>query len=186
MTLYTPSASAGVIVLFANVHVPLPLFVAGNVIPFTTTTMVAVVSDTVPLIAGVVSLVAIVVAVMVGTAVKILSSFVVASAAVFPSVSAAEAVTLYVASAKAGFIVLSARVQVPLPLFTAARLIWPPTATVTVAAMSLMVPVNWGRLSAVVRVLTVTVGAVVSIRSSAVVLSVPVLFWMSVAVAWTS
>ena len=77
-----------------------------------------------------------------------------------------------------------ARVQVPVPPFVAAW-VWPPTVTLIVAAGSLTVPERAGRLSKVARVFTATVGAVVSIVSSFVVPSLPVLPAVSVAEAAT-
>ncbi len=79
--------------------------------------------------------------------------------------------------------VLSASVQVA-PLLVA---VWvcPPTMTEMVAAPSSTVPARAGVLSAVVRGVTVTVGAAVSMVNSLLVPSVPVLPAMSVARATT-
>ncbi len=81
--------------------------------------------------------------------------------------------------------VSSASVQVPLPLLVAARPVCPPTSMRMVAALSFTVPVNWGRVSAVVRVLTVMTGGVVSICNSPEVPSLPMLPKVSVAVTCT-
>ena len=85
--------------------------------------------------------------------------------------------------ASAGEIVLLASVHVA-PLLVAAR-VWPPTVTEMVAAASFTVPLNGGVPSLVVRVFTVTTGAVVSIVSSFAVPSLPMLPAASVAVTAT-
>ena len=81
--------------------------------------------------------------------------------------------------------VLSAKVQVPSPLFAAVRLVWPPTSTRIEAVVSFTVPLRAGRLSLVTSVLTVTTGAAVSILSSLLVPSTPALPAASVAVTAT-
>ena len=80
---------------------------------------------------------------------------------------------------------LSASVQVPLPLFVASRFVWEPTVTRMVAVLSFVVPVSVGRLSLVTSEFTVMVGAVASMISSPAVASLPALPSVSVAVAAT-
>ena len=66
---------------------------------------------------------------------------------------------------------LLGRVHVPLALFTATTLVWPPTDTRMVAALSFTVPERDGVRSLVFSEATVTVGAAVSIVSSLAVAS---------------
>ena len=181
-TLNVPFGSA-VSVLFAKVQVPLPLLVAARVCPFTTMDIDAAVSLTVPLRGGVVSVVASVFTVIVGTIVSTVSSLFVPSVPALPAVSVAVATTSNAplpSAEREPF----ARVQVPVPLFVAVR-VWPPTVMDIVAVVSLIVPERGGVLSFVVNAVTVIVGAVVSITSSFVVASAPAFPAVSVAVAAT-
>ena len=81
--------------------------------------------------------------------------------------------------------VFAGSVQVPLPLFVAARLVWPPTSTRMVAAGVLTVPPSAGLLLLVARAFTATVGTEPLITSSFVVASVATLPRLSVAVTAT-
>ncbi len=172
-------------VLSTRVQVPLPLLVAVWVWPLTMMRTVAVVSSTSPVRAGVVSFVTSVLTVMVGAWVSTVSSLDVASVPTLEAESVALTATLKVPSPSPGLMVLSARVQVPLPLLVAAW-VWAPTVTEMVALVSSTLPVRAGRLSVVVRVFTVTTGAVVSTINSPELSSIPVLPAASVAVAVTS
>ncbi len=80
--------------MFAKVHVPLPLFVAGFVWPLTVTEIVAPGSLTVPVSAGVLSAVLRVFTVTVGADVSMVSSLVVASVPTFDAASVARTTTL--------------------------------------------------------------------------------------------
>ncbi len=142
--------------------------------------MVAFASLMVPLSGGVLSLVGLarVLTVMVGAVVSIVSSLEVPSVPALPATSVAVTATLKVPVANAESVLLG-RVQVPLPLLVAVR-VCPLTVTLMVAPASFTAPLRAGVVSLVVRVFTVTVGAVTSMVSSLEVLSVPVLLALSV------
>ena len=80
---------------------------------------------------------------------------------------------------------LSGRVQVPFPLFTATRLIWAPTVTRIAAVVSFTVPDRAGVVSLVVKVVTVITGTTVSTTSSLADASEPTFPAVSVALTTT-
>ncbi len=139
---------------------PLPLLVALRVCPPTVTEIVASVSFTVPVSAGVRSLVVRVFTVTMGTELSTVTSLSDGSLLLLPAGSVAVASTLKVPLAR-GASVPAGSVQVPLPLLVALK-VWPEIVTLIVAVLSLVKPEMAGLVRLVSRVLTLTVGAVLS------------------------
>ena len=100
-------------------HVPLPLFVAGLVFPFTVTLIVAVGSLTVPVSVGDVLLIVDALEETVGAVRSMTSTLLATLLPTLPAASVAVVVMLYEPAVRAGVIVPPARDHVPSPLFVA-------------------------------------------------------------------